>query len=276
VELDPRSGRETRITMVPARCRRLKGSWLDDVPAFSASGTHVFYSHSGDCDRRMPDGLYRLSLTGGPPQLVMRDTRNLVTWWPAPARQGGRFVFINDLPISPRQDADEFQDRIYSARVGPNRPRRLSPRNATSDEFPSVSASGRVAFSRDHRRLVVGRSAAPLRSSLRSIVTLRSGTLASSDWSPAGKRIVFERQPGGRFRSDLHVVRARGGTVRRLTSLGNAVSPVWSPSGRWIAFARSPNSRPTKGPLYIVPSKGGRPRKLLDGIDVVRLSWQPR
>jgi Tol biopolymer transport system component len=275
--VDPRTGQQTRLTTVPARCQRLRQSWVDEVPSFSVSGRYLYYSHSGDCDRSMPEGLYRIRLGGSPPQLMVRDTGGLVTWWPAPTAGGKRLLLINDLPISPRRDPDEFQDRIYSAPLaGGGRPGSLSPRGATSDEFPAVSATGRVAFSRDHHRLVVGRVGARLRRGLHVVASIPRGTFASSDWSPRGERIVFERQPGGRFHSDVYVVSARGGAVRRLTRTRDAVSPVWSPSGRWIAFSRSPNKHPRQGPLYIIRPNGRQLRKLLGQIDETRLSWQPR
>lgn len=273
--VDPGSGRRRRLTAVPPSCRTLRNSWLDDVPVFSASGRYVYYSHSGDCDRSMPDGLYRTAVGGGAPRLVVRDRAGLVSWWPAPTAGGRRLLFISDLPISPRRDRDEFQDRIYSASTAGDRPRRLSPARAKSDEFPAVSGTGRIVFSRDHRRLLVGRRPGELGRLSRTLVSMRHGTFASSDWSPRGRHVVFEYQPGGHFRSDIYLVRARGGRIRRLTRARNAVSPVWSPSGRWIAFSRSPDKHPTTGPLYIIRPNGRGLRKILGSIDETRLSWQP-
>lgn len=57
------------------------------------------------------------------------------------------------------------------------------------------------------------------------------------DWSPDGKKIVFERH------LDLYVIPAKGGRPplhpKRLTHIGNgrgAFNPVWSPDGKRIAF----------------------------------------
>lgn len=59
-------------------------------------------------------------------------------------------------------------------------------------------------------------------------LTYRGGV--DPDWSPDGRRLVYER--AGR----LYVIAHAGGKPRRLTR--NGFSAVWSPDGRWIAFNR--------------------------------------
>lgn len=278
--VSPRTGVERQLTKVPDRCQRIRASWFDDVPAYSASGRHVFYSHTGDCGRRAaPDGLYRVPAGGGPTKLVLRDRGLRATWWPVPTARPGRILFVNDLTISRRRDRDGFSDTIFSAFLGRGaRIRRLSPRGATTDEFAAVSATGRIAFARDKHRLLMGRARGTLAdASLRVLTRSRRWDLSTPDFSPNGRRVLFTRDSHRRgFRSDVFVVGVRGRGLRRLTRGKAAVSPVWSPSGRRIAFVRAPDdATPTRGPLFVAGRNGRNVRRLLSGIDHTRLSWQP-
>ncbi len=279
--VDPRTGRERQLTRVPPRCRKVRAGWLDDVPAYSASGRHIIYGHSGDCARRKnPYGLYRLPARGGAARLIIRDRSLRATWWPVPLARGTRLLFVNDLSISRRLDPDGYSNTIFSASLtGRSMFRRHSPRGATSDEFPAVSASGRLAFSRDHHRLLVGSVRGPLSGggNVRLLTSYRRWSIATPDFSPDGRRILFARDlHRDGFHSAIFVIGVRGRGLRRLTRKRDPVSPVWSPSGRRIAFVRAPDdAKPHQGPLYVMNRNGRGARKLLSGVDDTRLSWQP-
>ncbi len=113
------------------------------------------------------------------------------------------------------------------------------------------------------------------------------------DWSPSGRSIAFARLQGGT--ATLMVVPASGGPAHRL---GRGWEPNWAPSGQEIAFVRrdngyvcrpdgtgvrkvvsavgaaSPDFAPdgtrlaygAAGSVWVVPSSGGVPVKIADGI----------
>jgi Tol biopolymer transport system component len=92
-------------------------------------------------------------------------------------------------------------------------------------------------------------------------------------FSPDGARIAFhESDPlGGVF-----VAGATGESVRRISDAG--FHPAWSPDSAWIAYSTNeivdPASRQGSGALFVVPSSGGTPRRLVDG-DASQPSWSP-
>jgi Tol biopolymer transport system component len=87
-------------------------------------------------------------------------------------------------------------------------------------------------------------------------------------WSPDGSSILFARDNQyticgsgcGPFDGyDLYVISGSGGRARRLTHTTSETewSGVWSPDSRGIAYAL--------GKVYVVPARGGKPRKFAAG-----------
>ena len=113
------------------------------------------------------------------------------------------------------------------------------------------------------------------------------------NWSPDGRRIVFEvasASPHGSDgpdsrQSDLAVMDADGSGVARLTRTRALEStPVWSPDGRWIAFAsdrhvaRGPRERNGADfELYVMRADGTQVRRLTrNRVPDLYPSWQAR
>ena len=149
---------------------------------------------------------------------------------------------------------------------------------AWSSTAPSWSPDGRfLAFSENatgHPSIAVARSTgAPYR---RLTSKQRHFADYNPTWSPDGKRIAFEReivrasdQSGYAtdWISDIFVVDARGGHLRRLTRDGaKNTDPSWSPEGHTIAFTRSGN-------LVALDVRTGIERPLVQDADAA--AWSP-
>ncbi len=90
------------------------------------------------------------------------------------------------------------------------------------------------------------------------MLAARAGTQSSAPLmrypNAHGQRIVFVAA------GDLWLVRATGGTARRLTDdAGMDIMPRFSPDGRWIAYTAT---APGNQDVYVIPSGGGTPRRL--------------
>jgi TolB protein len=147
-------------------------------------------------------------------------------------------------------DADRGNHRtkqgIYVMKVDGGNVRRVTtlPASDANDLAPRFSPDGaRLVFARycgtgrteKAALFTVGLEGTHLRR-----LTSFSIPAGDADWSPDGRRIVFEAYPNPASYGDVYVVDATGGRPVNLTRnpLGQAGSadPVWSPDGRLILF----------------------------------------
>ncbi len=90
-------------------------------------------------------------------------------------------------------------------------------------------------------------------------------------WSPDSKRIAFPSRRGGS--RDIWIASVKGGKPRQLTSQpGDEPEPEWSvswsPDSRWIAYSN-------KEGIWVIPSSGGEPRRLVGSEKVLNPAWSP-
>ncbi|MCP9488201.1 MAG: hypothetical protein MSC30_20360 [Gaiellaceae bacterium MAG52_C11] len=140
------------------------------------------------------------------------------------------------------------------------------------------SSRNRLLYERRYRRdeLIDGRgidlyAVNPGGKRLRRLTT--DGRSTSAEWSPDGRRIVYERgRPGVGSASTIWTMDVDGSNKHRIA---RGFSPTWSPDGRKIAYARGIDID-DRTVLYIARPDGTHRRRLLsirDGIGTI--AWQP-
>lgn len=94
------------------------------------------------------------------------------------------------------------------------------------------------------------------------------------EWSPDGKRILFDATPGNAW-SKTHLI-AADFPVRKIddvTDFGPGNCPAWSPDGKQVAFMLNPGAVPNAEPgIWIMDAKGENRRRLAAG---AMPKWSP-
>lgn len=81
------------------------------------------------------------------------------------------------------------------------------------------------------------------------------GAASNVDWSPDGRRIVFQSDHG------IYVIRSRGGRPTRVLDGESFSLPTWSPDGRALAVVKEERDLTTA--IYVVRRDGSGLRRLL-------------
>ena len=103
-------------------------------------------------------------------------------------------------------------------------------------------------------------------------VTSGAFMVSEPRWSPDSRSLAFTWNPTGTVDdgnlSDLAVVAATGGPIRKLDAMPNG-GAQWSPDGKWIAWAGNSDraKHVDKELLWVAPAAGGKARALTTAFD---------
>ena len=97
-------------------------------------------------------------------------------------------------------------------------------------------------------------------------------------WSSDDKKIAFSMSFDYTYYigCEIYVVSSAGGIPTKLTNLnGFPTTPYWSPDDSLLLFGWRPDLFTEDEDIYIIPSKGGSPQKILDNIGYSNPCWSP-
>jgi Tol biopolymer transport system component len=97
----------------------------------------------------------------------------------------------------------------------------------------------------------------------------------SPSWSPDGREIAYASSRAALEGYSLYVRRLGTGSVRRVTSHGDAESPLWSPDGRQLAYVADADTYHRSVHVVSVNGMGDRRVPNLAIGDVEGLGWSP-
>jgi TolB protein len=220
--------------------------YFDDTsPSWSPNGRTLVFSHR---PHGAPEQLATMEGDGSGFRKITRVSRHgwgdLDPDWSADARW---IVFATSRNAAKGRDASGglvYRTDLWLIRADGTRMRRLTRHGANLADYrdPDWSPDGRrIAFAKVIFGLDDDWGRREYTSSSIWTVSLPKGrqqllieNAAAPAWSPDGRRIAFERGPGGH--REIYVADADGSNVRRLTTGNDDRMPAWSPDGKTLVF----------------------------------------
>ena len=218
--------------------RRFREEQWSGGASFSPDGRSIAYATA--------EGLHLLPASGQGTPVPVADTAGArdPVWSP----DGGQLVF-------------EAGENLVAIRPDGSDRRLLG-----NGREPSWSSAGLIAFTRGRDVLIMRGDGTGVRRLAR---LRRDAVLRDLDWSPDGKQLAIASWEGIRACRgySVCVVDIASGRFRGvLTAKRIAAAVAWAPTGATIAGAALRETRNDDAfhALYVVPSRGGSPRRILD------------
>lgn len=174
----------------------------------------------------------------------------------APLRKGAEAppAIIEGKEINLNREADSSFTEAPARPLAPSHHWKMWAAGA----FGFALALGLAAWFRP--RTLSSASSPPIR--LVPLTTYSNG-LSKASFSPDGNQVSYSWQQDKQDGVDIYIKQIGTEKPLQLThDFGFNFFPAWSPDGRYIAFAH--RSRTGPAGIYLVPTLGGPPRKLLD------------
>ncbi len=232
----------------------------DGWVAFSPDGQTLAFSRMSSAN---VSDIYLVPVGGGEPRRLTFNNREIggLAWTP-----DGREIVFTSYP------GGEFG--LWRIPITGGTPERL-PLAGNNSCCPTISRRGQLAYvqgfySENIWKVDISKpegKGTPPTKLLASTVT-QSGP----QFSPDGKRVVFQAGWSGNPNPEIWVCDSDGRNPLKLTSLDrHSGTPRWSPDGRQIAF----DSRmETHSEIYVMSAEGSSPRRITTGTsDDVVPSW---
>jgi Tol biopolymer transport system component/DNA-binding winged helix-turn-helix (wHTH) protein len=190
--------------------------------------------------------LWRISATGGAPQLLMGVGRNEYSF--AISSQGNRLAYLQKF-----SDSNICRLELSNSATQSRRPTKMIS-STVEDHSPQYSPDGkRIVFvstrSGNHEIwLCDSEGANPVQ-----LTNLGGRITGTPRWSPDGRLIAFDSRPEGN--ADLFVINPESRLPRRLTTEPSGdIVPSWSRDGQWIYFSSNRNGN---SQIWKLPVAGG-------------------
>jgi TolB protein len=244
----------------------------DDAPSWSADGRMIAFwsTRRGPGNPTGDQEIFVMNANGSGLRQV---TKNKVDdGGPAWSPNGDRLVFH-------RFPGDGTGADLFTVRVNGRGERNLTRSPGIGDLHGVWSPDGReILFMRDDSGSE--NDIATIRPDGSNLQTLTATDTDEEgpDWSPDGKRIVFQwNAPAHAEDYEVYVMLRDGSSLPTRLTMTEGFTPVWSPDGRQILFSNNPRPR-RRGDvpqLFTMGADGSSQKRVRPGFDGHHPDWQP-